>query len=187
MGRCWSLPALKTSVSVDTVDFQAEVGKMTIDSFYLYLNLQHDRSPTSFTLKKVLDCEVKTYFLRPLEKSRYRSQCFFYIETIFRNPDRQRKIFSFGFLKKSDLSLLSIECRVLDRCCAFDWLVSVDAHLCFQVTKIPLTWCVLYSKWLYPRRVLRWLDGLIHSYCSSLQWKKTIISWDYSFFFNFQA
>jgi hypothetical protein len=92
-----------------------------------------------------------------------------------------------GFSKKFDLSLLSIECRVLDRFRAFDRLVSVDAHLCFQVTKIPRTWCILYSKWLYPRRVLRWLDGLMPSYCSSLQWKKTIISWDYSFFSLFQA
>ncbi len=36
---------------------------------------------------------------------------------------------AFGFSKKYDLSLLSIEGRVLDRCRAFDRLVSVDAHL----------------------------------------------------------
>jgi hypothetical protein len=41
-------------------------------------------------------------------------------------------IFAFGFLKKYDLSLLSIEGRVLDRCRAFDRLASVDAHLCGQ-------------------------------------------------------
>jgi|LakMenEpi03Aug12_release.lakeMendotaPanAssembly.Ray.scaffolds.fasta_scaffold4550008_1 hypothetical protein len=34
------------------------------------------------------------------------------------------------FFEKSDLSLLSIECQVLDRCRAFDRLVIVDAHLC---------------------------------------------------------
>jgi hypothetical protein len=39
------------------------------------------------------------------------------------------KIFAFGFSKKYDLSLISIECRVSDRCRAFDRLVSVDAHL----------------------------------------------------------
>jgi hypothetical protein len=58
--------------------------------------------------------------------------------SIPRNRDRQRwtkiavegKIFAFGFSKKFDLSLLSIECQVLDRCRAFDRLVSVDAHLC---------------------------------------------------------
>jgi hypothetical protein len=52
-----------------------------------------------------------------------------------RNRDRQRstkiavegKIFAFVFSKKSDISFLSIECRVLDRCRAFDRLVSVDA------------------------------------------------------------
>jgi hypothetical protein len=38
-------------------------------------------------------------------------------------------IFAFGFLKKYNLSLLSIEGRVLDRCRAFDRLVSVDTHL----------------------------------------------------------
>ncbi len=54
-----------------------------------------------------------------------------------RNRYRQRstkiavegKIFAFGFSKKYDLSLLSMECRVLDRCRAFDRLASVDAHL----------------------------------------------------------
>ncbi len=39
-------------------------------------------------------------------------------------------IFAFGFSKKYDISLLSIECRVLDRCRAFDRLACVDAHLC---------------------------------------------------------
>jgi hypothetical protein len=39
-------------------------------------------------------------------------------------------IFAFGFLKKYNLSLLSMEGRVLDRCRAFDRLVSVDSHLC---------------------------------------------------------
>ncbi len=39
------------------------------------------------------------------------------------------KIFAFGFLKKYDLSLLSIEGRVLDQCRSFDRLVSVYAHL----------------------------------------------------------
>ncbi len=48
----------------------------------------------------------------------------------YRNNDLEGKIFAFGFSKKYDLSLLSIECRVFDRCRAFDRLVSVDAHLC---------------------------------------------------------
>ncbi len=60
-----------------------------------------------------------------------------------RNCDRQQstkiavegKIFAFSFSKKSDLSLLSIECRVLDWCHAFERLVSVDAHFCFQLQK----------------------------------------------------
>jgi hypothetical protein len=38
-------------------------------------------------------------------------------------------IFAFGFSKKYDLSLLSIEGLVLDLCRAFDRLASVDAHL----------------------------------------------------------
>ncbi len=64
---------------------------------------------------------------------------FFFIvkNSIPRNRDRQRStkiavegtIFAFGFSKKYDLSLLLIEGRVLDRCRAFDRLVSVDAHL----------------------------------------------------------
>jgi hypothetical protein len=56
---------------------------------------------------------------------------FFFIESenlIPRNQYRQRwikivvegKIFAFGFSKKYDLSLLSIESRVLDWCRAFD-------------------------------------------------------------------
>jgi hypothetical protein len=39
-------------------------------------------------------------------------------------------IFAFGFSKKYDLLLLSIEGRVLDLCRAFDRLASVNAHLC---------------------------------------------------------
>jgi hypothetical protein len=62
---------------------------------------------------------------------------FFYIETIPRHRDQQRltaiavegTIFAFGFSKNYDLSLLSIEGRVLDRYRAFDRLASVDAHL----------------------------------------------------------
>jgi hypothetical protein len=38
-------------------------------------------------------------------------------------------IFVFGFSKKYDLSPLSNEDRVLDRCRAFDRIYSVDAHL----------------------------------------------------------
>jgi hypothetical protein len=61
--------------------------------------------------------------------------------SIPRNRDRQQstklvvegKIFAFGFSKKYDLSLLSVEGRVLDRCWAFDRLVSVNAHLWSQV------------------------------------------------------
>jgi hypothetical protein len=57
--------------------------------------------------------------------------------SIPRNRDRQRSklievegtIVAFEFSKKYDLSLLSIEGRVLDQCRAFDRLVSVDAHL----------------------------------------------------------
>jgi hypothetical protein len=78
---------------------------------------------------------------RPLDKSRYRAQCFFSLKvknSIPRNWDRQRstkiamegKIFAFGFSKKYDLALLLIEGRVLDRCRAFDRFVRVDAHLC---------------------------------------------------------
>jgi hypothetical protein len=37
-------------------------------------------------------------------------------------------IFAISFSKKYDISLLSIECRVLDRCRAFDRLACVDAH-----------------------------------------------------------
>jgi hypothetical protein len=36
-------------------------------------------------------------------------------------------IFAFGFLKKYDISHLSIKCRVLERCRAFDRLACVDA------------------------------------------------------------
>jgi hypothetical protein len=61
---------------------------------------------------------------------------------ITRNRDRQQwtkiavegKIFAFGFSKKDDLSLLSMECPVLDWGRAFDQLVSVDAHLCLYFT-----------------------------------------------------
>jgi hypothetical protein len=38
-------------------------------------------------------------------------------------------ISAFDFSKKYDLSILSIEGRVLDQCRAFDQLVSVDAYL----------------------------------------------------------
>ncbi len=75
---------------------------------------------------------------------------FIYIEMIPRHRDRQRlttivvegkifilvhnfsfgTIFAFGFSKKYDLSLLSLEGQVLDRCPAFNQLASVDAHLC---------------------------------------------------------
>jgi hypothetical protein len=41
-------------------------------------------------------------------------------------------IFAFAFSKKYDLSPLSNEGRVLDRCRAFDRLDSVDAHLWLQ-------------------------------------------------------
>jgi hypothetical protein len=44
-------------------------------------------------------------------------------------------IFAFEFSKKYDLSLLSIEGRVLDRCRAFDRLASVDAQLCTGVRR----------------------------------------------------
>jgi hypothetical protein len=57
--------------------------------------------------------------------------------SIPRNRVRQRwktiavegMTFAFGFSKKYNISLLSIECRVLDRCRAFDQLACVDAHL----------------------------------------------------------
>ncbi len=42
-------------------------------------------------------------------------------------------IFAFGFSKKYDISLLSIECRVLDQRRAFDRLACVEAYLCSQV------------------------------------------------------
>ncbi len=66
---------------------------------------------------------------------------FFFIESVkidpYRDSDHQPStkiavvgtIFAFGFLKKYNLSLLSIEGRALDRCRAIDRLVSVDAHL----------------------------------------------------------
>jgi hypothetical protein len=77
-------------------------------------------------------------------------RCFFSLKAknlIPRNRDRQRstkiavegKIFAFGFTKKYDISLLSIECQVLDRCPAFDRLVSVDAHL----WSVPSLRCVV--------------------------------------------
>jgi hypothetical protein len=58
-------------------------------------------------------------------------------KSIPRHRDRQRTttiavegtIFAFSFSKKSDISLLSIEDRVLDLCRAFDQLAIVDAHL----------------------------------------------------------
>jgi hypothetical protein len=39
-------------------------------------------------------------------------------------------IFAFGFSKKYDISLLSIECLVLDAWRVFDRIACVDAHLC---------------------------------------------------------
>jgi hypothetical protein len=41
-------------------------------------------------------------------------------------------IFAFGFSKKYNISLLSIECRVLDWWREFERLACVDAHLWFQ-------------------------------------------------------
>jgi len=38
-------------------------------------------------------------------------------------------MFAFGFSKKYDISLLSIECRVLDRCRAFDRVTCVNTLL----------------------------------------------------------
>jgi hypothetical protein len=46
-------------------------------------------------------------------------------------------IFAFGLSKKYDLSLLSIEGRVLDRCRAFDPLACVDAHLWTVLINMP--------------------------------------------------
>ncbi len=46
--------------------------------------------------------------------------------------DVEGTIFAFDFLKKYDLSLLSIEGRVLDQCREFDRLVSVNAHLWWE-------------------------------------------------------
>ncbi len=65
-------------------------------------------------------------------------------------------IFDFGFSKKYDLSLLSIEGWVLDWCRAFDGLASVDAHLCWQYKVI----CGLFilqahcAHWFEPRQSL---------------------------------
>jgi hypothetical protein len=54
-------------------------------------------------------------------------------------------IFAFEFSKKYDISLLSIKCRVLDRCQAFHQLASVDAHLCreYQST-CYVAFCISY-------------------------------------------
>jgi hypothetical protein len=47
-------------------------------------------SATLFTFEKEYDRVVNAYYLRPLEKSKFRSQCFFYIETIPIDRERQR-------------------------------------------------------------------------------------------------
>jgi hypothetical protein len=83
---------------------------------------------------------VTAYYLTPLEKSRYRARCFFSLKVknlIPRNRVCQQSktiavdgtIFAYSFSKKYNISLLSIECRVLDQCRAFERLACVDAHL----------------------------------------------------------
>ncbi len=47
----------------------------------LYHHLRHDMSATSSTLKKGQDRPVSACYLRPQEKSIYRAQCFFFIES----------------------------------------------------------------------------------------------------------
>ncbi len=56
-------------------------------------------------------------------------------------------ILAFGFSKKYDISLLSIECRILDRCRAFDRLACVDAHLW-------VTGCIGTNRNLFQRTLL---------------------------------
>jgi hypothetical protein len=111
-------------------------------------------SATSFTQKKSVGSKGYT-FLGPLETSRYRPRCFFTLKQLRARPtffgetflrrygqlatdflpshldiEVEGKIFAFGFSKKYNFSLLSIECRVLDRRRAFHRLACVDAHLC---------------------------------------------------------
>jgi hypothetical protein len=112
--------------------FYSEVGKMKIGNL-LHLSLSSTRHVRDIVyLKKREDRAVSAYYLRPLEKSKYRARCFF---TLKRSLEiviaEEGKKFAFGFSKKYDLSLLSIECQILDRCRAFDRLASVDAHLWF--------------------------------------------------------
>jgi hypothetical protein len=87
----------------------------------LYFYLGHDMSATSFTLKKRYYREVYAYYLRPLEKSRYRGRCFFTLKRSleivinnYRQRSRQRVrslslsiIFNFGknFLNVGSLAL----------------------------------------------------------------------------------
>ncbi len=52
------------------------------------------------------------------------------LDIVIDNDRVEGTIFEFSFSKKYYLSLHSIEGQVLDRCRAFDWLVSLDAHLC---------------------------------------------------------
>jgi hypothetical protein len=68
---------------------QPDVGKMT--TLYLYINLRHVMSATSFKLKKSVGSRGYTFFLERW-KSRGIGRNVFYIEMIFRDPDRQRSI-----------------------------------------------------------------------------------------------
>ncbi len=73
--------------------------KWRSSTFYLYLYLWCDMSATSFTLKKGYDRVVSAYYLRPLEKSRYRAQCFFTLKRsleILIVSDRSIKITGWG-------------------------------------------------------------------------------------------
>jgi hypothetical protein len=71
---------------------RADVGKMTID-YLIPLHKPLKRHVGNIVyLKKSVGLRCYTYFHRPLEKSRHRQRCFFYIETIFRDPDRQRSV-----------------------------------------------------------------------------------------------
>ncbi len=111
-----------------------------MSTFYLYLYLRHGMSATSFTFKKRVGSWGFCLLPQTFGKVGVECMMFFSLKvknSIPRNRDRQRStkiavegtIFAFDFSKKYDLSLLSIGCRVLDRCRAFDRLVSVDAHL----------------------------------------------------------
>ncbi len=72
-----------------------------------------------------------------LWEGRGRRHVVVYIETISRHRDRRSRGYLLGlrFSKKSDLSLFSIEGRVLDRCRAFVRLASVDAHLWLYLSR----------------------------------------------------